>query len=91
MKRSHLKSRTPMKKVSDKRKREGKIYSQLRKKHLEANPYCKVCGIPATDLHHAKRRGKHYLDEKSYVSLCRLHHQRAHDNPTWAKEMGLFH
>ncbi len=41
------------------------------------------------DLHHAKRRGKHYLDASSYMALSRSCHQFTHDNPKIAREAGL--
>lgn len=44
----------------------------------------------ATDIHHCHgRRGKNYLDETTWLAVCREQHQRIHQNPSWAREMGF--
>ena len=62
----------------------------------KAFPYDEICDLvqsgdavnpcPATDVHHVKKRGKHYLDVSSWMAVSRSAHQRIHDNPRWARE-----
>jgi hypothetical protein len=113
LKRNKPLRRTPLKRVSKKRKADMAMYSKLRKEFLERCPLCYVWWMenaadswdygalcqsirdgrgnpcPATDVHHAKKRGKHYLDVSSWLALSRENHQRIHDNPSWARANGL--
>jgi hypothetical protein len=43
----------------------------------------------ATDVHHVKKRGKHYLDVSSWMAVSRTAHQWIHDNPKLAREQGF--
>ena len=113
--------RTPLRKVSKKRAKDGKIYSAKRKAFLALHPFCEVelkeYGItqseaieiqgkfsiydeckgfstvlisPATDIHHtAKRTGKNYLDESTWLAVCRENHEMIHANPSWARANGF--
>jgi hypothetical protein len=113
LKRNKPLRRTPLKRVSKKRKADMATYSRLRKEFLAQWPVCFVWWrenmahlmsydvlcisvvrgarnpCPATDVHHAKKRGKHYLDVSSWLALSRENHQRIHDNPSWARANGL--
>ncbi len=77
--------------MSDKRRKESRIYSKLRKEFLENNPYCQfgICHVAATDIHHTMLRGKNYLNVESFMALCREHHSFIHAHPNKAREMGL--
>jgi hypothetical protein len=78
---------------SAKREVLDKLYSRLRKKYLEANPYCvgRIAGCTgkSTDIHHKKGRGKHYLEQETWISVCRNCHQWIENNPHDAKLLGL--
>jgi len=41
------------------------------------------------DVHHRKQRGKHYLDESSWMAVGRLSHIFIHNNPSIARSLGL--
>lgn len=43
----------------------------------------------STDIHHVKRRGRYYLDESTWLAVARSSHRKIHDNPRWARELGL--
>ena len=44
----------------------------------------------STDIHHVKRRiGANYLDEKTWLAVCRWSHNWIHANPKDAKSLGL--
>jgi len=80
--------RSPLRKRSKKREILDAEYYERRRVFLELNPYCKLCGGFATDVHHVKRRGKHYLDMTSWLPCCRADHQKIESNGKWAREMG---
>lgn len=78
-----------MRKVSARRKEEGKVYRKLRLDFLIANPLCCICSDRSVDVHHSKRRGKFFLAVEFFKPLCRQCHQKCHDNPVWGKSVGL--
>jgi hypothetical protein len=93
MKRTPLKRKKPMKRVSKKRTTDSKIYSKMRLNFLATYPLCEVCPTvkmdqrkTSTDVHHKKGRGKYYLDEDSWLAVCRQCHDEIHGNPIWARE-----
>lgn len=95
MKRTALKRKTPMKAVSAKRQREGRIYSIKRRSFLLAHPTCQVqldeeikCLAQSVDIHHTRKRGEFYLDESTFMAVCRYHHEIIHRNPDWARVRG---
>lgn len=76
-----------MRRVSKKRQAEQKEYSKRRLNFLAMLPSCEVCAkSKSTDIHHKKGRGKYYLDEDSWLAVCRPCHDRIHSNPIWARE-----
>lgn len=84
---------TPPKPVSDKRKKENKIYSALRADFLSLpeNQICPITGQQTTDVHHTyagKDRSKYYLDVSTWLSVSRDGHNWIHDNPKEARELG---
>ena len=85
-------------KVSEKRKAENEVYSQLRKVFLERpeNKWCPVMkqlkniNTRATTIHHIKGRlGKLLLDTQYWVALSMDGHDYVEKNPLWAKENGF--
>lgn len=83
-------SRTPIKKRSDKMRKEDAIYSHKKKEYMKNHPYCEVagCGNKADDLHHRKGRGIHYTDERYFMAVCRSCHQKFDTHTKWAMENG---
>lgn len=84
-----VKRKTPMKQISERRKEKSKTCRKLRLDFLISNPECCICKDRSVDVHHSKRRGKHYLAVEFFKPLCRSCHRKCHDNPAWGKEMGL--
>lgn len=84
----------PIKKKTDKRKKEEEIYQIHRKEHLLDNPYCKVCldlGIKkeASEIHHIRgRSGIWIYIKKFFLSVCREHHEWIEANGKEAKRLG---
>jgi len=78
--------------MSEKRKVELPIYTELRRVFLLKNPKCEIqvegCTGAATECHHAGRRGKNYLNTDTFVSTCDNCHKFTEANPIWARENG---
>lgn len=77
--------------VSEKRKAENIVYSELRRVFLNRpeNKVCPVTGQPTTDVHHRKGRiGKLLLDTKYWLAVSREGHKKIEENPEWAYKMG---
>lgn len=93
MKRTPLKRRKRLSPISAKRSKESAIYAKERKKFLKLYPYCEAnfddCWGAATQVHHIKGRGKHYLDVASWLPVCGHCHRFIHDNPSTARDLGL--
>lgn len=78
-----------MRRMSKKRQTESKEYTAQRRKFLDKLPICEVCGkANSTDVHHRKGRGKYYLDDDSWLSVCRRCHDRIHVSPDWGRANG---
>lgn len=79
-------TRTPIKKVSDKRKLMDIAYSALRRSYLDTHPFCAatikgVCTLKSDDIHHlywGKDREKHMNDFTNVISICRGCHTYIH-------------
>lgn len=88
------KPRKPVKKVSDKRSKENKIYTGKRIIFLAEHKICEAklegCTIKSTDVHHIRGRcGELFLDETHWKALCRSCHKFVEENSEMAKELGL--
>lgn len=84
-----LKRKTPLRRVSKKRQVEGKQYSLMRKSFLAELSLCEVCmREQSTDVHHIEGRGKNYLNDKTWLSVCRACHEKIHREPIWSRERG---
>lgn len=78
-----------IKPVSEKRKAENLVYSELRRVflNLPENKVCPVTGQPTTDVHHKKGRiGTLLLDTKYWLAVSREGHIKIEENPEWAYE-----
>lgn len=68
-------------------------YSKLRRKFMENKPMCEaalpVCNGGSTDVHHMKGRGKYYLVERTWLSVCRQCHTYIEEHPQEAIELGF--
>ena len=68
------KATKPIKKVSDKMRKELKTYAQKRKEHLQAHPLCQirldVCTGQAFEVHHSAKRGANLNNEDTFMSAC---------------------
>jgi len=87
-KKGFKKTGSRLKPVSDKRKVLNKEYSEARKEYFSTHPNCEVCGAGATDIHHKAKRGKNLSNLEMFMATCRTCHNRIHDNPAWARELG---
>jgi len=81
-------------KKSEKRVDQDRVYKKQRIKFLKKNPFCKAklkgCSRVAEEIHHKKGRvGDNYLDEKTWVGVCRNCHNKIESEPAKAKEKGL--
>lgn len=83
-----------IKKFSEKREQENKIYSQLRKVFL-AKPENKICFIDScknpsdTIEHRAGRWGKNFLDTTTWAGCCSKHNTELENNPELSKKYQL--
>jgi hypothetical protein len=76
-----------IKKVSDKRKTQEKVYKLLRQQYLNAIPKCERCKQTATEIHHKNgREGKRLNDQTYFMAVCRTCHNYIHENPLEARK-----
>ena len=83
------KPRKRIPKVSKKRRGENAYYASKRREFLARFRWCAVSprlfgeeAAPATEVHHrAGRIGKNFLDESTWLPVCRDGHNRIHANP----------
>lgn len=89
MKRSPLKRKTPLNRVSSKRAEELKEYRKLKREYIKKQSICEICETnKAIDIHHRLPlgRGGKLCDTTIFVAVCRLCHNYIHNNPTYAEE-----
>lgn len=86
----------PLRRVSDKRKKDLALYKIERIKYLQENPVCEFDGCNKSinnsliDLHHKiGRTGSRLYDNRYFCTLCREHHDACHKNPKMARELNL--
>jgi len=89
------KSEKPIKKVSERRKKEQKEYEALVKQFLSGHKFCEA-GVkckPDTkseDCHHKKgRAGNLFLDVRYWLAVCRKCHSWITENSAEAINLGL--
>ena len=88
------KQKVPVKKISDKRKKEMSVYDKRRLAFLALHKWCQAalpeCTKLATEVHHKKGRvGDNYLDMTSWLAACHSCHHWIEHHPEKAKELGL--
>ncbi len=84
-----------VKPVSKKRKKESVAYAKRRKAYLAAHPLC-ACSMSlfgyhqrADQIHHkAGRLGPNYLDESTWLAVCRESHEWIHAHASKARANG---
>jgi hypothetical protein len=84
--------RSPIRAVSDRRRKRDAVYPARRREVWErAGGVCEFChAAPVEQTHHLAGRGgpdPHRLD--NLIGLCAADHERAHREPEWAREVGL--
>lgn len=80
------KSRKKLNWYSGRKRDEMMLYKTARELYLNENPNCEVCGNFASDIHHKAKRGKNLCNMETFMSVCRMCHNRIHDNPAWARQ-----
>lgn len=88
--------KTPIKKVSDKRKVKDLQYYALRKVFMEKpeNQICPITGQQTVEVHHkysSKDRDKYYLEVSTWLAVSRLGHIWIHENSKEAREKGYLY
>lgn len=83
-----------IKRVSNKRAKQLRLYNKQRKRILEDNNECKaklpMCTNIATTIHHiAGRMGDRLNDEDNMIPLCMPCHEWVETHPKEAKQLGL--
>jgi hypothetical protein len=97
--------RTPLSRVSNKRRKDMKTYATLReaflnehhhcmaffiiKKHLDPDGYCWEPTPEATEIHHVHKRGKNYLNVDTWLAVCRWSHVWIEEHKNIARQLGL--
>ncbi len=86
------KVRKPLPRVTPKRAKQNREYSVRRKAFLLAHPYCmaQCFGSRSCDVHHkAGRLGGNFLNESTWIAVCRSCHDYIHTHPKEARALGL--
>lgn len=85
------KVRRPVRRVSLRQAERLRLYRKAVRLWKKKHPFCQVCidlksqPIRKTDdPHHRRGRGKYLLDEKTWLPVCRQHHEMIHRHPAWA-------
>lgn len=82
-----------IKAFSDKKLKETKEYSKLRKIYLDKHPMCEAaihnCSLKASEIHHIKGRGSNYLLCEEWMAVCRNCHTWIENNPIDATSKGF--
>ena len=83
--------RTPIRRVSKKRRMDVVAYSRKRAQFLALHPECQVpeCSQPSNEVHHMKGRGRFYLAVSTWMACCPYHHRMIHQHPSWARAEGF--
>lgn len=85
--------KTPIRNKSIRKTKEDTIYKHKRELYLREHPLCQAkvhfCTRLATEIHHIIGRGKHYLDDLKFLSVCRNCHEWIENHPEEAKALNL--
>lgn len=90
MRRSRLFRRTPLARVSKRKRAQDRAYVEVRRQVFDrAHGRCEVCAGRAQHAHHLVPRSAGGLDvAQNLLAVCLVCHRRIHDNPQWAREHG---
>lgn len=92
MKRTELTRRSPLRRVSPKRRTQERVYSKLRAQFLDAHPWCEFplgCTERATTVQHIRGRfGARLNDMRWWRASCLRHNLWAEDNTGEALALG---
>jgi hypothetical protein len=96
MKRTPLKRKTPIRRISPKLYQRLVAYYRVRDEFIqelkEKDPHlrCQVYpGCKGREVHHMKgRHGALLTDKTFFLWVCRRAHNRIHGDPKWARENG---
>ena len=87
--------KTEIPRVSKKRQKETVKYLKIRAEYLNEHKLCEAklpgCTTFATEIHHVRggeERSITYLDTSTYMAVCRSCHNRIHNSPAEARELG---
>lgn len=86
--------KTSLKRCSDSMRVKLELYKELRTEFLKEK-MCEFpqepfgCYRPANDVHHRKGRGRYFLDRRTWMPVCRTHHDFIECNKKWARKSGL--
>ncbi len=92
------KVRKPLPRVTPKRAKQNREYSVRRKAFLGVNRICCAgpmlgwnnCSMRSDDVHHrAGRLGGNFLNESTWIAVCRSCHDYIHTHPKEARSLGL--
>lgn len=87
------KIRKPIKQKSQKKVKEDRVYSTLRKVFLESKKLCEAqlpgCTVKSAEVHHKEGRGIKTNNIKTWLAVCRNCHNWIELNPVEAKEKKL--
>lgn len=90
-------SKKPLAPRSKKRAKQEKEYSDKRKIFMSTHPMCQanisgLCTQQSTDVHHiisGSNRNTSFLDDNTWLSVCRACHSWIHLHPKTARDLGL--
>lgn len=88
-------TRSKIRPVSSKRQKQDAEYMKLRERFLTENNLCQIkfpgCTHFATDVHHkyaGANRAVYYLIQSTWAATCRSCHDRVHNSPQEARDLG---
>lgn len=85
------KVKKPIKKVADKRAKELREYSKLRREYLDCHPACEVreCHNRSKEIHHMQTRtNDNLLNTDLFLAVCPSCHHRITVDSAWAIREG---
>jgi len=93
-KKKYILRKTPVKKISDKRVEENKIYQPLSQEFRKKFPRCVIkspeCTKFTQGVHHVEGRvGDDFLDESKMLPSCNACNNYIESHSKWAKENGF--
>lgn len=96
MRKTPLRRKSPLKRVSSKQRGQLILYYRKRKLFLASRPYCEACFLlghsqrmRSQDVHHSAGRGINLNNEATWFAVCRLCHDAIHGSPNEARKKGL--